>query len=117
MNIFDEALAIISARGICKGELEDSHGRVCIYGALRRANLNKPHPSYFSWDPFEARHMDQVALRLFPDRREDHLRGPGQNETAAAVNNHPNTTLEDVQLILKHASYEWDLQHPLEESE
>lgn len=105
MNKFDEALDIIRARGWCQNVLEDSEGHVCAFGALNVATNGTSHYSDWTGGEYHSRLTD-VACTLFPDRI-----GGGAFASAADVNNHSQTTQEDVELMLKHASYEWDLAH------
>jgi hypothetical protein len=105
MNVFEKALGIIQERGMTKYHLEDIYGRVCLYGALNLASTGRTL-STTDWRFRE--HLDRVVHSLFPDRG---TRTPFYGE-AAYINNHLDTTQEDVELILKHAAYEWDLLHP-----
>lgn len=105
MNVFDQAHGVIHDRGMCKFELEDNDGHVCLNGALNVAFTG----SATCWGVMaeqraERAHLCRVAHGLFPDRILNHYQEPSH------VNNHPDTTQEDVELILKHAAYEWDEQ-------
>lgn len=102
MNIYDQALEVIRERGMCKLYMEDN-GHYCIYGALWVASGKAVRGDEF---------LDAVAETLFPQRIRDGVNQPWWRANAAATaNNHPDTTQEDVELILKHASYEWELLH------
>lgn len=94
MNDFDKALELLHERGWYQGMLESSDGRLCLVGTLDRATSGQ-------WIPSEWDMLIRVACQLFPKRGAD----------APAINDHKDTTLEDIELILKHASYEWEQQH------
>lgn len=102
MNDFDKALEIIRERGMCKNMLRDEEDRVCIYGALSLAVYSDKE--CYPLCVAARNHLDKTAYSLFPDRSL-------HCKDAAAINDHPDTTLEDIELILKHASYEWELTH------
>lgn len=105
-NPFPRALEIIRRRGMAKDIQEDSKGRVCLYGALSLAAYGHTYNGVYPHREI----MDGQAKFLFPDRY-----GYGWSDSAASVNNHPDTTQEDVELILKHSAYEWDLQYAVQE--
>lgn len=94
-NPYVKALEIMQERGMCKGLQEDDEGHVCLVGAYSIAVCGEPYTC------FSTTLMDHVATDLFPNR------GPW----AAAVNNNPKTTQEDVELILKHCIGEWEIEH------
>lgn len=102
MNVFDRALEVIHERGMCKGMLEDEDGHVCLNGALNYALTGNSRQwgnmRYYGF-------VKDVAQGLFPER------GCVGQTSPAPHNNHPDTTQEDVELILKHSAYEWDMLH------
>lgn len=115
-NPFVKALEVMQERGMCKFTQEDAEGHVCVYGALSIALYGATCVGLMKqggvrWDPTYENNgplMDSVAKRLFADDPDYRLYGSG----AAGINNRPDSTQEDVELILKHCIAEWDELHP-----
>src|SRR5258708_3696687 len=113
MNEFDIAAEVLQTQGFCKFISEDKHGHVCVYGALTYKNaVMYNHDKYIQMSEV----LDRVACKLFPERAVpfgdgtsstgNRLGRGAQKYSAAHINNHPDTTMEDMLLVLKHASYE-----------
>lgn len=103
MNDFDKALDVIHEKGWIKGMLRDHYGHVCLVGSLdvvlKTYDLASRIPSGRAWST-----LYNVCQSLYPER----------GDMPYKINDHPDTTLEDVELILKHASYEWEATHNAE---
>ena len=115
-NVFDRALDILREHGWCRGYLEDSRGRVCAGGAVRRA-VRDITPLVFTKYTFEEREqifdaqavLDQVATELWPEiaaMETVSLQNQGVpiQGVFTLVNDNPNTTQADIERMLRAAS-------------
>jgi hypothetical protein len=91
------AAEIMSERGHCKNALTDEEGRVCLIGALEAVTHGN------SGDYFRVLETANAILR---ERGEDSFLSPGNPFLSIFYNNHPDTTGEDVILLLKAAGKE-----------
>jgi hypothetical protein len=80
--------------GMFKGGAYGPGGSVCAVGALSEVN--------YDWKSGDI--IDEVAAELFPDRRAEY---PGYRPVAA-VNDHPDTTLDDMRVIFEKAQIRQD---------
>src|SRR5690242_4730200 len=111
MNVFDRAVEVLRRDGWTQNVATNEKGEHCLYGALVLASEHDLGTLW--WDNLE-KFTDRVASELFPDRvtyKSTPKHFCRDHSAGASVNNHWLTTQEDVELILKHASYEWELLH------
>lgn len=97
-NVIGKTRDLIETHGWCQGQGMTPDGRMCLARALALASqetddiLMGP-----AWTPaYVAIH--EAATRLYPDR------SPDNSHTLVDFNDHPDTTSEDVVLVLKHAA-------------
>lgn len=90
-NPHRKAIEVLAERGWTKGTLEDANG-VCIIGACLHA-----------YRFFELSPIRDVVEEQYPER----VKRPGFSPVAA-FNDHPDTTLEDVILVLEKAAARFD---------
>lgn len=99
----EEALAFLRERGLSKNELETPDGRLCVNGALNVAahgtssfkTCLREEGGYASDIREPGRLLAAEAHRLFPDRAVTYT------TDVSAFNNHPDTLLEDVELLFE----------------
>lgn len=99
MSDIDKVIDYINEKGWHKGDLVGKDGSVCIIGAIQ-------HCGHFNELADELDVLDEriqpAVEKLFPDRFK-----PGRLlHPVAKFNDHPDTTREDVMLVLKHAKGE-----------
>lgn len=88
-----EALDLLRRDGWCKGKQEDERGRHCIVGAAHCVGAYQ--------EDFIA--LDAVAEQQYLDRV-----GSGLLVPAAALNDHPDTTFEDIERVMEKAALRLD---------
>jgi hypothetical protein len=84
VNIERDAIRVLAERGWCKGKFHDAEGRVCMGTAVM----------------FGSGLLNRVISEQFPDRRGGVI----------GFNDHPDTTIDDVILVLEKASIRRDEQ-------
>lgn len=106
----------LDEKGWIKGDLRSANG-LCLIGAARYANglLGGQGGVYLEDEEkyYEAANetnevintLAAVAERLFPGRT-THFNDRFHLAPAAQFNDHPDTTLEDVKMVIKHAGSE-----------
>lgn len=100
-----KVMDILREYGWHQGSMVGPDSSFCILGALQRAygrtdleeDMGMRIDAYRTYRSMRNR-LNSVAQELFPDR----IHGCAI-EYVAAVNDHPKTTLEDIELICKHA--------------
>ena len=115
-NVFDRALDILREHGWCRGYFEDSRGRVCASGAVRRA-VRDITPLVFTKYTFEEREqifdaqavLDQVATELWPEIASLESvslmnQGAPIQGVFTLVNDNPTITQADIERMLRAAS-------------
>lgn len=100
VEILQEARDYLMAHGWTQLVSEDTHGKVCVMGALDKAVQGPTEAAVF---------LNRAADRLFPERyqlaRFYHDEGQSTSYTcaAASINDHPKTTFNDVMGIYDEA--------------
>lgn len=97
MADFRDAFAYMQEHGMTKGELEDVNGAVCALGACAAVGV------------WSGTLIDAVARELYPDRVHGDEEEVGLRYTAQ-VNDHPETTLDDIRVIFEKAQLRLDEQ-------
>jgi hypothetical protein len=103
------AADIMAERGHCKNALTDEEGRLCLEGALRVATGYTLEPIPFPCSSEEKESFDNWSLLLWrpvAGAARDLLHLDDSTRTCCSVsgyNDHPDTTKEDVVLLLKRA--------------
>ncbi|MDP9387867.1 MAG: hypothetical protein M3Q48_08040 [Actinomycetota bacterium] len=106
MNKIRQAIDVLAARGWTKGVFTDLSGRHCLQGALyeahgvcplRRGSVVGPLPSELAAD---VRLVNEVVEANYPER----FGGVG----VSRFNDHPETTVDDVVLVLEKAAVRRD---------
>jgi hypothetical protein len=93
------AIAMLRERGWSKGSAIDGEGRVCMAVALNDGEV-KVTPEGFWRNGATWYTVLRLIAEMYPGRVK-HL-------TVADFNDHPDTTLEDIMLVLKHMAEEGD---------
>ena len=105
MNPYRRALEGWTEEQWIKGVSRDLQGtRFCAIGRLKWYGYDR-----CTWESLDeaARPLDALALEMFPDRAS----GFHPNERVIAwVNDHPDTTFEDVTALFEKAAVRWDEQ-------
>jgi hypothetical protein len=106
VNKIRQAIDVLAARGWTKGAFTDLSGRHCLQGALyeahgvcplRRGSVVGPLPSALAAD---VRLVNDVVEANYPER----FGGVG----VSRFNDHPETTVDDVVLVLEKAAVRRD---------
>lgn len=110
-NVARKAIEVLAARGWHQGEYEDEAGRVCFYGALNLAmGFDSCHE--VNDDVTKVGLTAEVIVReQFADRLK--LASGQVGNTGGQVvefNDHPDTTLADVLLVLEKTAIKLDEQ-------
>lgn len=117
-NIYSDALAVIHTYGWARKELNTPDGCVCAAGAVA-VLVGEDMPYEYSYSvtvhedlartPIQAA-LGEVAAELFPDRvdapEDDGYfpHGTTAQEQLVQFNDHPDTTLADVELVFTTAA-------------
>jgi hypothetical protein len=105
-NTIREAIGVLTRVGWTKNAFTDHAGRHCLQGALYDAHQIGPVGEHPVWRPVTAelgadvRLVNEVIQDQFPER----AGGIG----ASRFNDHPDTTLEDVILVMEKAAVRKD---------
>jgi hypothetical protein len=94
VNVERDALQLLGERGWCKRTFEDQSGRMCLFGALSAAHtaaIEQGHPMDRAW----LNRVRGVVQEQFPNRTTGAL---------MSFNDHPDTTVDDVVLVLEKAA-------------
>jgi hypothetical protein len=106
------AYDILEHRGWCKGNFAKGDGHVCLDGALRRATLGSQNtvPIIEKWNPQTDEQSDRLAAAqkkladtIALDYPVDMRTGVPNHTKIWGWNDDPDSTVEDVKLILKKA--------------
>lgn len=89
MGSLRDAYKYMEKMGMCKGSPYGPNGEVCAVGACISADVEYKDINL----------LDIVAAEQFPDRAVS-----GAQRAAAAVNDHPETTLDDMRVIFEKAA-------------
>ena len=111
MNQFDKAKEYIRLYGHNKngfygrssGSRDIENPSACIFGALAKANDLREDYGNALVSP-AAEILSKIASEQFPDRMDNRLIMPMNHGPAVSFNDHPDTTPEDVFLVLEKAS-------------
>jgi galactitol-specific phosphotransferase system IIB component len=95
-NPIRNALVQLSRRGWVKGYIEDAQGRVCLLGAL----------SHCSGGIGASTIVEKVIVEQYPERYDAAV----YMNHVARFNDHPDTTLEDVVMVMEKAALRLDEQ-------
>jgi len=87
------AISLLRERGWSKGSAVDGEGRVCMAVALNGGEVAVT-PEGFRFNVMTWHTALSLITSIFPGRT--------GNRTVADFNDHPDTTLEDIMLVLKH---------------
>lgn len=99
-NVFVEAKRLIEEKGWYQGASHGPDGSLCATGALDRICID----AVFMMRVDEIRGIaDRIAAEQYPDRIVGRYPYPIIN-----VNDHPDTTQEDIFRIFEKAAIEWD---------
>ena len=94
----DRAIQELSAHGWCQGQLWDLQGRICLSVALVRAGIDTL--DLVDGGPRDGRPFARVIRERFPERVRN---CSGSRQAIEVFNDHPDTTLDDVVLVLGQA--------------
>jgi len=105
MSLIKEARERL-AQGWCKGMISDKAGNVCASGAFIRA-INSARENSVDYDETGWSLFNNVAIEMFPDRAHHYITASGDtwetSPSAVYVNDHPDTTKEDMLSIFDKA--------------
>lgn len=88
MNVYEEAIKVLDRTGWSKGEITGRAGTHCVAGAVLYVDYE--NPLYYGWE-----WIGRLAKFL-----------PEGFSSVPDYNDHPDTTEEDIRLLLKRAAYE-----------
>lgn len=111
MNIIRQAMKVLATRGLAKWTaLDETTGQVCAGGALSIALTGQPWEAWGGRSDFDKSMelIGEVACEQFPDRMDLKTWNSRMRTQAQVINNHPETTLEDMLLVLDKASVRYD---------
>ena len=102
MNPYDAAADLLVERGWIKGQAEDNEGHLCMIGAMMHALNGALSRAGMYW----SQQLDiptRIIAEQFPDRTRTTSLSPTSH-----FNDHPDTTLEDVLLVLDKSGRKYD---------
>lgn len=110
MNYLREALEIMAKRGHAQYTRCNAEGKVCVDSALTLAIAGQVNPESVEDSDLASSLLDEigtVALEQYPERAgiPDMW---GQSHPAVAMNNHPDTTLDDMCRVIEKAAIRHD---------
>jgi hypothetical protein len=92
-NPFRRALQGWTENQWCQGGLSDEQNRLCIIGRICSVTTFKEQGPTCHF-------LNKIASQMFPDRTRIGYAFP--------VNDHPDTTFQDIQSILEKCAVRWD---------
>lgn len=84
-----DVMDVLNERGWCQGALEAVDGRVCLMGAMNVASFGN---------------SQAVASHASLHGKVIHYLHEKHNQTVPGYNDHPDTTLEDIMMVLKEVA-------------
>ena len=104
-NRIREAIQVLARTGWTKDTFSDETGRHCLQGALYEAH-GLEAASERAWRPVQGDFADDVRLlnRVIEEQYPERMGAVG----VSRFNDHPETTLDDVVLVLEKAAVQRD---------